>query len=131
MSSYNFDHTAFQVSDMDKAIAWYKNTLGFEFLFRGTNEEEKEEYAFLKYGESRLELIQDLLTPYEKPIIKKPFCPHLCLEVESMELALKIINDHGLTIVRGPLEIKDEETWVYFADPDHNILEFIQWYHKK
>jgi len=131
MSSFNFDHSAFQVSDMDAAISWYMNTLGFEFLFRGTNEEEKEEYAFLKYGESRLELIQDLVTPYEKPIIKKPFCPHVCLEVESMELALKILKDHDLNIVRGPLEIAGEETWVYFADPDHNILEFIQWYTKK
>jgi len=123
MKTYSFDHTAFQVSHIDAAIEWYRNTLGFEFLFRGTNEEEQEEYAFLKYGESRLELIQDLVTPYEKPIIKKPFCPHLCLEVESMEV--------NLNIVRGPLEIKDEETWVYFADPDHNILEFIQWYNKK
>lgn len=131
MSSYNFDHAAFQVSDMDAAIAWYKSTLGFEFLFRGTNYEEKEEYAFLQYGSSRLELIQDLVTPYEKPIIKKPFCPHVCLEVESMAVALKILKDHNLTIVRGPLEIKGEETWVYFADPDHNILEFIQWYNKK
>ena len=95
------------------------------------SEEEKEEYAFLKYGESRLELIQDLVTPYEIPIIKKPFCPHVCLEVESMELALKILKHHDLNIVRGPLEIAGEETWVYFADPDHNILEFIQWYTKK
>lgn len=131
MGSYNFDHSAFQVSDMDAAIAWYMNTLGFEFLFRGINEEEKEAYAFLKYGTSRLELIQDLVTPYEKPIIKKPFCPHVCLEVESMEVALKILKDHNLTIVRGPLEIKGEETWVYFVDPDHNILEFIQWFNKK
>jgi len=131
MGSYSFDHSAFQVSNMDTAIAWYRKTLGFEFLFRGTNEEEKEEYAFLKYGESRLELIQDLITPYEKPIIKKPFCPHICLEVESMDVAMKILKDNNLTIVRGPLEIKGEETWVYFADPDHNILEFIQWYNKK
>jgi len=131
MSTYSFDHSAFQVSDMDAAISWYRNTLGFEFLFRGTNEEEKEEYAFLKYGASRLELIQDLVTPYVKPIIKKPFCPHVCLEVESMEVALKILKENQLTIVRGPLEIEGEETWVYFADPDNNVLEFIQWFNKK
>jgi len=131
MSSYSFDHNAFQVSDMDAAIKWYRNILGFKFLFRGTNEEEKEQYAFLKYDQSRLELIQDLVNPYEKPIIKKPFCPHLCLEVENMTAALKTLNDNNLATVRGPLEIKGEETWVYFADPDHNILEFIQWYNKK
>jgi len=131
MGKYGFDHSAFQISDMDMAISWYVNTLGFEFLFKGTNTEEKEEYAFLKYGNSRLELIQDLVTPYQKPEIKKPYCPHVCLEVESMQVALKILKDNNLKIVRGPLEIKDEETWVYFADPDNNILEFIQWFNKK
>ena len=25
-------------------------------------------------------------------------------------------------------EIEGEETWVYFADPDGNVLEYIQWY---
>jgi lactoylglutathione lyase len=34
-------------------------------------------------------------------------------------------------ILRGPLEIPGEETWVYFADPDNNVLEYIQWYQKK
>lgn len=131
MKKYSFDHTAFQVSDMDKALAWYQEVLGFEFLFRGTNEEEQEEYAFLTYGNSRLELIQDLVHPFIKPEVRKPFCPHLCLEIGSMQEALKLIENHGLTIVRGPLEIKGEETWVYFTDPDNNILEFIEWYKKK
>ncbi|MEM6807079.1 MAG: VOC family protein, partial [Bacteroidota bacterium] len=82
-------------------------------------------------GNSRLELIQDLVAPFIKPEVKKPFCPHLCLEIGSMKEALKLIEKHELTIVRGPLEIKDEETWVYFTDPDNNILEFIEWYKKK
>lgn len=131
MKTYSFDHMAFQVSNMDAAIKWYMEILNFEFLFRGTNEDEKEEYAFLKYGNSRLELIQDLVTPYVKPEVKKPFCPHLCLEIENMESALKLLEKHKLPIVRGPLEIKNEETWVYFTDPDNNILEFIEWYNKK
>jgi hypothetical protein len=29
------------------------------------------------------------------------------------------------------LAIEGEETWVYFADPDNNVLEYIQWYKKK
>ena len=48
-----------------------------------------------------------------------------------MDQVLELIEKHNLKIVRGSLEIKDEETWVYFTDPDNNILEFIEWYNKK
>lgn len=128
MSKKKFDHCAFQVSNIDNAIDWYVKVLGFEWLFKGDNILENEVYAFLTYGESRLELIQDLSQEFVKPIIRKPFCPHLCLEVDSMQTALEIIKNNGIRIVKGPLEIENKEKWIYFADPDNNILEFIEWY---
>ena len=126
-----FDHGAFQVSNMDEAIAFYTDKLGFELNFRDINQEEQEAYAFLQLGNARIELIQDLVHPFTKPEIKKPYCPHFCIEIEDMQVALDGLKEKGVEIVRGPLEIAGEETWVYFADQDHNILEFIQWYKKK
>jgi catechol 2,3-dioxygenase-like lactoylglutathione lyase family enzyme len=122
---------AFQVSDMGSSINFYTQKLGFKLNFRSTNEEEQEEYAFLEYGNARLELIQKLKEEYQKPEIKKPYCPHLCLEVENMKQSVEILKKNNIYIIRGPLEIKDEETWVYFSDPDNNILEYIKWYRKK
>jgi catechol 2,3-dioxygenase-like lactoylglutathione lyase family enzyme len=127
----SFDHVAFQVSDMDSSISFYTQKLGFKLKSRSTNEEEQEEYAFLEYGNTRLELIQNLKEEYKKPEIKKPYCPHLCLEVENMKQSVEILKKNNVHIIRGPLEIKDEETWVYFSDPDNNVLEYIQWYKKK
>jgi len=127
----SFDHVAFQVSDMDSSISFYTQKLGFKLNFRSTNEEEQEEYAFLEYGNTRLELIRDLKGEYRKPEIKKPYCPHLCLEVENMRQSIETLKKKNICIIEGPLEIKDEETWVYFSDPDNNILEYIQWYRKK
>jgi catechol 2,3-dioxygenase-like lactoylglutathione lyase family enzyme len=51
-----YDHTAFQVGDMDTAIAFYVDKLGFALSFRATNVDEGEEYAFLTLGDLRLEL---------------------------------------------------------------------------
>jgi len=127
----SFDHMAFQVSDMDSSISFYTQKLGFKLNFRSTNEEEKEEYAFLEHENARLELIKNLKEEYQKPEIKKPYCPHLCLEVENMKQSVETLKKDNIHIVRGPLEIKDEETWVYFSDPDNNILEYIKWYRKK
>ncbi len=127
----SFDHVAFQVSDMDSSISFYTQKLGFKLNFRSKNEEEQEEYAFLECGNTRLELIQNLKEEYKKPEIKKPYCPHLCLEVENMKQSIGKLKKNNIHIIRGPLEIKDEETWVYFSDPDNNVLEYIRWYRKK
>jgi lactoylglutathione lyase len=117
---------------MDTAIAFYVGKLGFALSFRATNAEEGEEYAFLTLGDVRLELIQDL-TPasFRKPEIKPPYCPHLAIETGDMEGIVARLNQNGVPIIRGPLAIEGEETWVYFADPDHNVLEYIQWFKKK
>ncbi len=126
-----FDHGAFQVRDMDKSIAFYTEKLGFKLMFKGINEEEQEAYAFLEFGDARIELIQDLIYDYELPEIKKPYCPHFCIEISSMTEALQQLKDNDINIIKGPLEIKDEETWVYFSDIDNNVLEYIEWYNKK
>jgi lactoylglutathione lyase len=126
-----FDHGAFQVSDIDKAIEFYTKKLGFKLKFQSINKEEKEAYAFVELGEARIELIQDLITPFNKSKIVKPFCPHFCIEIDDMKKGIELLHKHNINIIKGPLEIKGEETWVYFSDPDNNILEYIQWYKKK
>ena len=127
-----YDHVAFQVCDMDVAIRFYVEKLGFALSSRAVNAEEGEEYAFLALGDLRLELIQDLKgSAYQKPEIKPPYCPHLAIETDDMEQAVGRLKERGVPIIRGPLAIEGEETWVYFADPDNNVLEYIQWFKKE
>ena len=127
-----YDHMAFQVSSMDAAIRFYTEKLGFSLISRDVNTEEHEEYAFLALRDVRLELLQDLTeTAYERPQLKPPYCPHLALETDDMAEAVARLRERGVPIIRGPLEVAGEETWVYFADPDHNVLEYIQWYKKR
>ncbi len=127
-----YDHVAFQVSNMDAAIQFYVGKLSFALSSRAVNQEEMEEYVFLALGDLRLELIQDLnRTAYQKPSIKPPYCPHLAIETDNMERAVARLGEKGVPIIHGPLAIEGEVTWVYFADPDNNVLEYIQWYKKK
>lgn len=127
-----YDHVAFQVSNMDAAIQFYVEKLNFTLSSRAVNQDEMEEYVFLTFGDLRLELIQDLSEPaYQKPSIERPYCPHLAIETDNIERAVARLKEAGVPIVRGPLAIEAEVTWVYFADPDNNILEYIQWFKKK
>lgn len=126
-----YDHTAFQVSDLDAAIRFYTKSLGLRLLFRGVNQEEQEAFAFLELDGGSLELIQKLDVSFVKPHVAPPYCPHLALEVEDMSQVLQWIAREGITVVRGPLEIPGEEKWIYVVDPDNNILEYIEWSSRK
>ena len=126
-----FDHVAFQVSDIEASIEFYVEKLGFVLLSKAVNPAEQEAYAFLALEDLRLELIQDLKEDtYQKPVVKPPYCPHLAMETDNMDGAVARLQQAGVAILRGPLKIEGEETWVYFTDPDHNVLEYIQWFRK-
>lgn len=125
------DHCGFQVKNLDGAIQFYTEKLLFKLDYRAINEQEQEEYAFLSLGKARLELIQDLVNEYNIPIIKKPYCPHFCIEIDDMEKAFADLKDRKVKIIKGPLKIENEETWIYFVDEDNNVVEYIQWFNKK
>jgi len=127
-----FDHVAFQVSDIEAAIRFYEEKLGFTLKSKAVNSEEQEAYAFLILDDVRLELLQDLKEDtYQKSVVMPPYCPHLAIETDDMEVVVMRLRQAGVDILRGPLKIEDEETWVYFTDPDNNVLEYIQWFKKK
>jgi lactoylglutathione lyase len=122
------DHMAFEVSNMDKSLVFYTQTLGLQLLFRNINAEEQEDYAFLELEGGNLELIQRLEgEPLIKPELRPPYCPHLALTTEDMTQTLKRIEENHIRVVKGPLEIKGAERWIYISDPDHNVIEYIQW----
>jgi len=125
------DHTAFQVSNLDHSIAFYTQSIGLNLIFRAINEEEQEAYAFLELEGGNLELIQKLGSAHEKPTIHPPYCPHFAIETNDMDDIMTMIKTHGIQIIRGPLEIQGEERWIYIADPDNNVIEYIEWVSKK
>ena len=123
------DHVAIEVSDMDRAIEFYTEKLGFNLKSRATNEEQQEDYCFLSSDGFHLELISDLKKSYdEQREIKRPYCPHICFQTDDMNETLNGLQAKKIEIIHGPLEIAGEETWLYFTDPDGNVLEYIQWY---
>jgi catechol 2,3-dioxygenase-like lactoylglutathione lyase family enzyme len=126
------DHVAVAVSDMDSAIAFYTEKLGLSLMFRKLDEEHHEAFAFLEVEGGNLELLQQLdesnqPIPHPRPEIREPFCPHIALKTDDMDALLNQMEKAGVPIVKGPLEITDTVRWVYLSDPDHNILEFVQW----
>ena len=121
------DHFAFEVSDMDKAVHFYHDLLGLDLVSRGVHEDVGEEYAFLDLGHATLELLKLMDHDFQGPESRPSNCPHLAFRTDEMDDILKLIQDNDIRIVKGPLIIEGHERWIYIADPDGNVVEFIQW----
>ncbi len=55
----------------------------------------------------------------------------MAIQISDMTKALAPLKEAGAAILHGPLEVKGEDTWVHFCDPDNNVLEYVQWYERK
>ena len=126
------DHFAFEVADMARAIRFYTEKLGLKVLSSEVDREHHEAFAFLELEGGNLELLQkldenDAPMPRNAPEPVPPYCPHLALKTDDMDACLDMLRREGIPILKGPREIPGEIKWVYVADPDKNVVEFIQW----
>jgi len=123
------DHFAFEVADMDAAIAFYTGKLGLKLMFREVDEKQGEEFAFLELDGGNLELLRSLAPPAAPPKAEpaSPWCPHLALVTEDMDELVARAKESGIAILKGPLHAEGLAKWIYLCDPDGNIIEYIQW----
>jgi lactoylglutathione lyase len=122
------DHVAVPVSDMEAALQFYGEKLGLKFMFREVDPVEQEDFAYFELEGGNLELLKSLAHPFDKPDVKPPYCPHLALATSDMNATLRLIQERGLRLLKGPLKIEGKVTWLYIADPDNNVIEFVQWF---
>jgi len=124
------DH--FAVADLDRAIAFYRDVLGLPLMFRELDPIHHEAFAFLELKGGNLELLQALdeenrPLPLAPPSLREPYCPHLALATDDLDGLQDRLRAHGVPLLKGPLEIAGKVRWLYFADPDNNVLEYVQW----
>jgi catechol 2,3-dioxygenase-like lactoylglutathione lyase family enzyme len=122
-----------QVSSLEAALKFYSEVLGSSCSKPTSWDEDGKpagEYAFAEVGGLRLELIRDLRAPFvPQPPLPPPYCPHVALETDDLDGAVAVLRENGVPILQGPLTIP-ECAWVFFADPDGNVLELVQWFGK-
>jgi methylmalonyl-CoA/ethylmalonyl-CoA epimerase len=74
------DHFAFEVTDLDRAIAFYTEVIGLPLLSKQVDEEHQEAFAFLQMDSATLELLQPMKpghVPAASPRSRGGNSPHL------------------------------------------------------
>src|SRR5690349_14056481 len=95
------DHVAVAVSDIDAALAKYKEIFGLEGRERETVASQKTEAALLPIGESNVELIEPKGNDGLSKFLEKrgPGLHHIAVEVEGIEAALAFLKSIGVPLI--------------------------------
>lgn len=96
------DHVGIAVSDLEKAVEFYRDQLGLDFKGTEVVDEQKVKVAFFPVGESKLELLEptDPDGPVGKFIAKKgEGVHHLSFRVSNIEEKLKNLKDQGVALI--------------------------------
>jgi glyoxylase I family protein len=112
-------HVSILVSDMDRAVAWYRETLGLEEVRRPSNFVTP--VRWFELGEQQLHLI-----PNGAPDAVSP--RHFALHVDDCRQARETLSGRGVE-VKETVPIAGAERF-FISDPDGNNIEIIQWFRR-
>ncbi|NHC62160.1 lactoylglutathione lyase [Paenalcaligenes suwonensis] len=125
---FRLDHVMLRVLDLEKSLAFYRDTLGMKVLRHTKYESGRFTNVFLSFDEatqSSLELTYnwDQKEPYEKG---QAF-GHLACMVNDIHLAVKNLEQRGVTIKTPPKQMSHgKRTIAFILDPDGYAIELIE-----
>ncbi|MCK4620649.1 MAG: methylmalonyl-CoA epimerase [Desulfuromonadales bacterium] len=96
------NHIGIAVKNLENSIPFYRDQLGMEFEGNEEVAEQKVRVAFLKVGESRIELLEP--TSPDSPIAKfleknGEGIHHMAYEVDDIEAALADMKEKGVRLI--------------------------------
>lgn len=138
------NHTSFTVSSLDRAIALFRDGLGFDLVSRAPRDPglvsritgvagAEVEIAFLRGPGHTVELIE-YKAPAGRGRVEARPCDagfaHLALNVDNVDAAVETVAGLGLKPVSPPVTIDQGPNRgrkvVYLRDPDGVTIEFIE-----
>ena len=140
---HGFNHTSFTVASLDRAIAFFRDFLGFELLSRAPRNQAliermtsiagaDVEIAFVRGPDHTIELIE-YKTPPDRTASKARLCDagaaHIALDVDDVPAAVAGAQAQGFRPVGEIIVIDDGPNRgrqvVCLKGPDNFVVEFI------
>ena len=125
------DHVAVEVSNLEAAIDFYEQKIGLKFLFKKVDKDQGEAFAYLEMEGGRLELLQSLRLKKIRATENQTFCPHIAFASNDIYATEQQLRKKQVLILKEPMEFAGTVRWLYAADLDGNVLEFVQWLKQK
>lgn len=117
-------HTAIRISELDAALTFYRDGLGFKEAFR-LNRDGQVWLVYLQVAPGQfVELF-----PGGEPVTgarQEVGYMHLCLVVDDIQATVEELSARGVTFDGEPGLGRDGSWQVWTADPDGNRIELMQ-----
>ena len=126
--SYRFDHVMLRVMDLNRSLAFYRDTLGMRVLRQVDYDAGQFTNVFLSFDantESSLELTYNWqqTEAYEKGRV----FGHLALMVDDVHATVAALEQAGVRIKTPPKQmVHGTRTIAFVLDPDDNLIELLE-----
>ncbi|MFW9976691.1 MAG: methylmalonyl-CoA epimerase [Candidatus Thorarchaeota archaeon] len=132
MGIEKIDHIGIAVNSIDEALPYYRDVLGLEYTGSEVVEEQKVKVAFLKIGESRIELLEP--TSPDSPIAgflekRGAGIHHIAVRTSTIEEDLEKHSAHEVRLIDPTPRIGAHEMKIAFIHPKSTsgvLLELCQ-----
>jgi catechol 2,3-dioxygenase-like lactoylglutathione lyase family enzyme len=136
-------HAAISTPDLDRAVRFYRDTIGLELLSEGDwrdsdtadritdLEGSATRWVMLTAGNSHLELFQYDSPPGAPQDPNRPVndhgITHICLEVTDINETYDRLVEAGMRFHCPPQDLGDIGIATYGRDPDGNVVELVEY----
>ncbi len=118
--------TVLFVQDMDRMLAFYRDTLGLEVVFSDdvsfAFHMEGQDFALVEVS-TGIKMLNDEVMAVHKEASHRVM---LCADVEDVDAAYKTLTEKGVVFIKPPIDQHWGWRTAYFADPEGTIWELRQ-----
>jgi lactoylglutathione lyase len=119
-------HAALKVKDIDRSLAFYRDTLGFKEMMRIDNDDGSLLLVYLRMTDDQFIEIFPGGVGEVAPGWNANAINHFCLEVEDMQATAADLRTRGVAFIHEPKVGLDGNWQCWVGDPDGNRIEFMQ-----
>lgn len=119
-------HAALKVKDLDRSLAFYRDTLGFNEMMRINNEDGSLMLVYLRMTDDQFIEIFPGGEGEVAPGWNANAINHFCLQVDDMQATAADLTARGIPFLREPKVGLDGNWQCWVSDPDGNRIEFMQ-----